>query len=153
MTDDMNWTQADVAVLLCGGNPRTVHERAYDRAMSPELILHACKQTLNAQNEFTDRCAPFSRWDAIAPGCLDVRVFDQARYWVDAVRIPHLISDRDDMTDNYLSSLIDFLIDHAEYMLRGYLRYRPIPISKPCQWMESTNLMRALRAETRTRAE
>jgi hypothetical protein len=103
-------------------------------------------------NEFADRPAPFSRWDATAPGCLDVRVFDQDRYWVDAPRIPHVIGDRDGMTDKYLRALIDILTAHAEYMLSGYLRYRPIPMSQPPQWMESTTLMCALRAEIQRRA-
>lgn len=35
-------------------------------------------------------------------------MLDQHEYWIDALRIPHLISDRWDMTDSYLLGLIEF---------------------------------------------
>jgi len=139
--------QAELAVLSCGGNPLTVRERAHERVMSPELVIHACRQALNINSDFADHTAPFVRWDAIAPGCLDVRVFDQDRYWVDALGIPHRIGDRQDMTDDYLHALIGFLVDHADYMLRGYARYCPISDTEPHQWIESTVLLRGLRTE------
>jgi hypothetical protein len=39
--------------------------------------------------------------DATVPGCLDVRVFDQNRIWIDAVRVRHVIADPTDMTDDW----------------------------------------------------
>jgi hypothetical protein len=74
-------------------------------------------------------------------------VFDQDHIWVDALCAPHLITDRNDMTGDYLRALVTFLTDHAEHMLRGYLRCYPIVESDPRDWLESTSLMRGLRAE------
>lgn len=79
-------------------------------------------------------------------------MFDQHEYWIDALRIPHLISDRWDMTDSHLLELIAFLVAHADHLLGGYHRYQPIQDREPRQWIESTVLMRGLRDEMRTRA-
>lgn len=76
---------------------------------------------------------------------------DQHEYWIDALRIPHLISDRWDTTNSYLLELIEFLVTHADRLLNGYHRYQPIQDKEPRQWME-TVLMRGLRDEMRTRA-
>jgi hypothetical protein len=51
------------------------------------------------------------------------------------------------MTDDYLRALVTFLTDHAEHMLRGYLRCYPIVESDPRDWLESTTLMRELCTE------
>lgn len=124
-----------------------VRERARSRKVSAELVLYGCQRALDAQQFYGDGLAPFEQWDATAPGCLDVRVFDQDQIWVDALRVPHLITDRTDMTDDYLRTLVTFLTDHAEHMLRGYLRCYPIVVSDPRDWLESTALMRGLRTE------
>ena len=112
-----------------------MRERARARKVSAELVLYGCQRALDAQRCCGDDLAPFEQWDATPPGCLDVRVFDQDQIWVDALRAPHLITDRTDMTD------------HAEHMLRGYLRCYPIVVSDPRDWLESTVLMCGLRAE------
>jgi hypothetical protein len=151
MTTDDFWARADLAVLLCGGSPQTVRERAHARAVSPELVEHACRQALDSQIQFGGETVPFQRWEATPPGCLDVRVFDQNRYWVDALRIPHVISDRRDMTDDYLHALIDFLARRVAYLMRGYLRWESVEEHEPPQWLESTILMQELRAEKRRR--
>lgn len=151
MTDDA-WLAADAAVLLCGGNPRAVRQRANAHGISPELVEHACQRSLETLVESGDALLPFRRWEETPPGCLDVRVFDQVEYWIDALRIPHLIRDRQDMTDDDLAGLIEFLINHADHLLSGYRRYQPIEDNEPRQWIESTVLMRGLRDELRTRA-
>jgi hypothetical protein len=69
-------------------------------------------------------------------------VFDQDEYWIDALRIPHLIHDRQDMTDTYLFGLIEFLITDADHLFGGYRRYQPIEGNEPRQWIESTVLLR-----------
>jgi hypothetical protein len=147
MTVDPQWTVAQTCVVLWGGNPTAVRERARARKVSAELVLYGCQRALDAQRYYGDDLAPFEQWDATPPGCLDVRVFDQDQIWVDALRAPHLITDRNDMTDDYLRALVTFLTDHAEHMLRGYLRCYPIVESDPRDWLESTSLMRGLRAE------
>ena len=147
MTVDPQWVVAQAGVLLSGGNAAAVRERARARKVSAELVLYGCERALDAQRCYGDDLAPFEQWDATAPGCLDVRVFDQDQIWVDALRVPHLITDPTDMTDVYLRALVAFLADHAEHMLRGYLRCYPIVESDPSDWLESTSLMRGLRAE------
>lgn len=147
MTVDPRWTVAQACVVLSGGNPAAVRQRARARKVSAELVLYGCQRALVAQRCCGDDLAPFEQWDASPPGCLDVRVFDQDQIWVDALRAPHLIADRNDMTDGYLRPLVTFLTDHAEHMLRGYLRCYPIVVSDPRDWLESTLLMRGLRAE------
>jgi hypothetical protein len=152
MTVDPQWTAALASVLLSGGSPGLVRERARVRKVSAELVLYGCQRALDAQQLHGDELAPFDEWDATVPGCLDVRVFDQDQIWVDALRTPHVITDRNDMTDDYLRALVTFLTDHVEHMLRGYLRCYPIVVSDPSYWLESTALMRRLRAERGRRA-
>jgi hypothetical protein len=146
MTDG-SWTWAGCVVALYGGNPSAVRERAAQRAVSAELILHACRRAADNAAATAGVLPPLELWEATPPGCLDVRVFDQDQYWVDAIRIPHAIADRHDMTDDYLSALVGFLVEHAEHMLRGYEHYQPTEGRQPCEWIESTVLMRGLRAE------
>lgn len=75
MTDDAG-VVAEVAVLLCGGNPHEVRQRAHARGISPELVEHACQRSLDTLGETgDDTLLPFERWEAAPPGCLDVRVF------------------------------------------------------------------------------
>lgn len=147
VTADQQWAAALAGVLLCGGNPTSVRERAFARKVSAELVLHGCQRALDAQQFYRDELAPFEECDATPPGCLDVRVFDQDQIWVDTLRVPHLIADRADMTDDYLHALVRFMSDHADHMLRGYLRCYPIVVSDARGWLESTTLMRGLRAE------
>lgn len=152
MTVDPPWAVAQASVLLSGGSPVVVRERARARKVSAELVRYGCQRALDAQQFYGDELAPFDEWDATAPGCLDVRVFDQDQIWVDALRAPHVITDRNDMTDDYLGALVTFLTDHVDHMLRGYLRCYPIVVSDPSYWLESTTLMRGLRAEIGRRA-
>lgn len=149
---EASWTRAEDVVELCGGNRQTVRERAQQRGVSPELVIYACQRALASAGPCDGALAPFDQWEVTPPGRLDVRVFDQQQYWIDALRIPHLISDRTDLTDEYLNALVKFLIEYAEHLHRGYLRYRPAPHREPGQWMESTVLMRSLRAEIARRA-
>lgn len=144
---DESWEFALRLVELCGGNPQVVRESARTRSLSPELVAHACRKALAIAA--TEHCqpAPFRKWEATPPGRLDVQVFDQDQYWVDALRFPHVVSDLDDLADDYLRAVIGFLIEHDEYFHRGYRRYRTIECSQPNAWLESTILMRGLRAE------
>jgi hypothetical protein len=98
---------------------------------------------------------------------LDLRVFDQAVWWVDIEQRPHRL---EDMTREYVLNVIDFLETHAVYYfaasqlrevvqrlgdhLLGRLSTSEIaeklgapPLSSltPTEWLEATPLMRALR--------
>lgn len=84
---DHSWLAAEIAVLLRGGNPRSVRQRANARGISPEHVQHACERSLDTPMESEDALLPFRRWEAPPPGCLDVRVLDQHEYWIDALCI------------------------------------------------------------------
>ena len=144
---DESWESALRLVELCGGHPQVVREGARTRSLSPELVAHACRKALDIAAREHYQPAPFRKWEATPPGRLDVQVFDQDQYWVDALRFPHVVSDRDDLADDYLCAVIGFLIEHVEYLHRGYRRYRATECSQPNAWLESTILMRGLRAE------
>lgn len=139
-------------MLLCGGNPRAVRQRTNERGISPEHVQHACQRSLD--NSWCPTTMPYCRFGGGRRPRQAAWTFgglDQHEYWIDALRIPHLISDRWDTTNSYLLELIEFLVTHADRLLNGYHRYQPIQDKEPRQWME-TVLMRGLRDEMRTRA-
>ena len=53
---------------------------------------------------------PFTVWGQYEPGVLDLRVFDQGVWWVDARRQPHRL---DGMSTDYLGNVVDFLEEGA----------------------------------------
>jgi hypothetical protein len=110
---------------------------------------------------------PFTAWGQHAHGRLDLRVFDQATWWVDIAQQPHRL---EDMSDGYVANVIEFLVDDAEYFHGETLRREWLQMCgdlllgrmsadlvartvgapstcdlTPMQWLESTPLMRALR--------
>lgn len=114
---------------------------------------------------------PFTAFGWVGEDHLDLRVFDQGTYWVDRWCTPHLIAD---MPAAYISNVIGFLLENAEYfhmctarrmLLQIYgdnLLGRPsgdvlsaaagVPLVSdlaPDEWLESTVLMRALRRQER----
>lgn len=110
---------------------------------------------------------PFTAWGQHAHGSLDLRVFDQAAWWVDIAQQPHRL---EDMSDDYVANVIRFLLVDAGYFHRQTLlrellqtygdlllgrtpadlvaRSAGVPRTSdltPVQWLEATPLMRALR--------
>ncbi|MGB3763757.1 MAG: hypothetical protein WA966_11080 [Ornithinimicrobium sp.] len=110
---------------------------------------------------------PFTAWGQRAHGALDLRVFDQATWWVDITQQPHLL---EDMSQAYVANVIDFLLTDAEFFHSETLRREWIQTcgdlllgrppadlvasaaGAPCTsdltalgWLEATPLMRALR--------
>jgi hypothetical protein len=55
----------------------------------------------------------FDEFAALPPGRFDARVFDQTTYWVDVLRRPHRITDRDAFNDAYLLNVLDFITDEG----------------------------------------
>ena len=111
---------------------------------------------------------PFTHWGQHEHGTLDLRVFEQSVWWIDTAQAPHRITE---MSDAYVLNVIGFLLNHRDYyylctlrrslcqMLGDSLLGRPNadlvaeqagapPLSEltPSTWLESTPLMRALRA-------
>lgn len=113
---------------------------------------------------------PFTHWGQHEHGTLDLRVFDQDVWWVDISQKPHRITD---MSDDYIRNVIGFLLNHCGYYYLATLRRSlysmlgdtllgrpnadivaeelgapPLSALTPLTWLESTPLMRALRART-----
>lgn len=55
---------------------------------------------------------PFTAWGQYHVGSLDLRVFDQGTWWVDADQRPHRLAE---MSSEYLDNVIAYLHDDAEY--------------------------------------
>lgn len=110
---------------------------------------------------------PFTAWGQHEAGVLDLRVFDQGRWWVDRQQTPHLVTD---MSVEYVERVIGMLEADAEYFylmtVRRDLLQRlgdamlgriptdtvaesagvtPLLDLTPQAWLEGSPLMRALR--------
>lgn len=117
---------------------------------------------------------PFTAWGQFGEDRLDLRVFDQATYWVDRHGAPHLL---EAMTDLYRRNVITFLEANAEHfhadsirrellqifgdaMLGGHAgAARALTDAGPAltariatEWLEGTPLMRRLRQLTASRS-
>lgn len=62
---------------------------------------------------------PFTAWGQFGDGALDLRVFDQDRYWVDQHGRPNLL---DDMARDYLEGVLIFLHRKADHFFASTLR-------------------------------
>lgn len=80
---------------------------------------------------------------------MDARVFDQESHWLDADGILHRIVD---ISDAHLKNTIDFLVMAPDLCLREYRHFADVPTgTEPQEWVESTVVMKALRAEAARR--
>lgn len=118
---------------------------------------------------------PFTVWDQWPVGSLDLRVFEQDVYWVDINQRPHRI---DQMTALYRRNVIRFLSGNQDYYFVMWARLhllrlvaglltggvdgdtRAPALGNPAQddlwpgeWLESTPLMRRLRASLKVDGE
>lgn len=116
---------------------------------------------------------PFTAFGQHGPGNLDLRVFDQDTYWVDITGTPHLLAD---MPDRYRRNVISHLRDNVLHHYSGAVTRDAIDMVldlytgrpnatlmlseldqpttadlDPHVWLESTPLMRRLRALTEHR--
>lgn len=139
-----DWAEISLAALLSGGNPGALEDRARERRVSTEVVWEGFRRAL----ALVDEEHPFDVYEATPPGKIDLRVFDQGDVWVDVLRHPHRIADRDDLTDEYLLNLIDFLHAEADMMSRAYARSREANApTSATSWLENTRLMGALLSE------
>ena len=116
---------------------------------------------------------PFTAWGQHPEGSLDLRVFDQGTWWVDAHQRPHRLAE---MPAEYVANVIGYLEGNVEYfyvatlrrivtedatdMLLGRLPANAVAESlgatsltdvSPAVWLAGTPLMRALANESRDR--
>ncbi|TCJ21650.1 hypothetical protein [Nocardioides jejuensis] len=134
------WADVFDQVSACGGNAVEAIRRAWERGVSAEQVLEGVTRALAS----TPDNRAFEDWEALAPGCLDTRVFTQGTWWVDVLRVPHRIAS---MSDRYVANVIGFLRNDAEHFYETYLFGHPMPFAEsPQAWLESTVLMKALRS-------
>ncbi|GAA8845090.1 hypothetical protein DUHN55_15200 [Helicobacter pylori] len=62
---------------------------------------------------------PFTAWGQHPDGTLDLRVFDQGVWWVDAQQRPHRIAK---LPPEYVANVIGYLEGHAEHFYIATLR-------------------------------
>lgn len=101
----------------------------------------------------------FTDFHTHSPGRLDLRVFDQSTWWVDRNATPHLLVE---MSDQYLASVLAWVVEHQADYYFAVLRRRAIELL--CQipltpvagstveipataeeWLDSTTLYRYLK--------
>lgn len=122
-----------------------------------------------ADRDLLEGDLPFTAWDQYPPGVIDLRVFDQGVWWVDVNRQPHLLTE---MSLMYLINVIAHLEERAALfhlatqsrllvesvtdVLSGRVPTEwcaqaagatPLSMVTATVWLESTPLMRALRAK------
>ena len=78
MTVDPQWTVAQTCVVLWGGNPTAVRERARARKVSAELVLYGCQRALDAQKSYHHqlRVFPIRQCVALAAKILQRELVD-----------------------------------------------------------------------------
>ena len=91
----------------------------------------------------------FTNFLALPPGRFDPRVFNQDTWWVDSLRQPHRITDTTDFNDAHLTATIGFLEANAWRWAEPHDYNNPNITTD--EWLYTTPLMRALRAELRAR--
>lgn len=110
-------------------------------------------------------------WDfddhaASGPGTFDRRVLDQDKVWFDILRRPHRIDDPAELSDEHLRNVIRFVEHHAwrwvpeeevnivawtAMYIEASDGFEAAAREVVAEWIESTPLMRALRAEAQRR--
>lgn len=86
-------------------------------------------------------------------GSIDLRVFDQGSWWLTRQRAPARISEQRELADTELVTVMGDLHDRRVELQNAYCFAFPARtvLSDPTGWLESTELMIALRAEAALR--
>ena len=150
MDEDWAAVAAWAAVMeVDAGSLLHVMERSVKNGVSAEVVLEGYLRTISFWSEHAFGTDTFEDFESCPPGLLDLRVLDQSETWVDVLRTPHRIADRDDVTVDYLANIIGWLQHFADSLASGWAHMHEIPgpVDEGA-WLESTVLMRGLRAET-----
>lgn len=147
-----NWATLSELIDLIGGSSREVRRRAKHDGTSVEVVAEGLLRSVQIALDNQEDEGVFERWDAIPPGFIDLRVFDQGEWWVDVLRRPHAISS---MSTGYLKNVATFLLKDATFFCASYFgcSLRSIPGSEAEIWLEGTQLMIAIRLEITRRED
>jgi hypothetical protein len=145
------WASVRDYARTLGTDGELIIRESQRRRMSPEQVEEAFGRAAAYARDPHEGAVPFTEFAARPPGFCDIRVFDQAQWWVDVMRVPHRLTELDDA---YLNNLTAFLIDKAAWFRCSYMRAYPAsdPGASPGSWLEGTTLMLALRREQGRRA-
>lgn len=154
MPRDDEWEAVAAVIKSAGGCAAPAIERAKERGVPPSEVMRRVLDSLAlaiSRGEDAEN-PPFEQHEAVEPGSVDLRVFDQGEVWVDVLRDVHRTDDRDDLTDRYLANLIGFLLDEAGHFASAYwMAFGGLMPVEPVAWLESTTLMMRLRGEVALR--
>lgn len=137
----------DYATAIADGDTTTANALAARLDLTPDQVqTHLAVRHHHDTDWLPDE---FTNFTALPPGRFDPRVFNQTTWWVDILRQPHRINDPTDFDDVHLAATIGFLEDNAWRWAEP--DYYDDPELSIDEWIYTTPLMRALRAEAATR--
>jgi hypothetical protein len=144
-----DWSQVAKYSREARVNGDAVIARAIARGVSPELVIEAFRRAHSLTREYEEvgELPPFELFEALPPGAIDLRIFDQEVWWVDLLRTPYRIYIPQSFTNDHLVNVIHFLTQWSAEFHDAYqitFPTRTIP-EGPKEWLESTVLVRALR--------
>ena len=145
------WERVSTVIDALGGNSREVRRRAILDLVSIEVVAEGVTRFLLHATDVPDPDdEPFGLWHSGPPGKMDLRVFDQGVWWVDVLRRPHCLAE---MSTDYLQNVQAFLLRGSRSFFDTYHQRSetPAPSVAPVEWVESTELMRAIRTELTSR--
>ena len=145
------WEGVSTVIDALGGNSREVRRRAILDLVSVEVVAEGVTRFLLHATDVPDSDdEPFGLWYFGPPGKMDLRVFDQGVWWVDVLRRPHCLAE---MRTDYLQNVQAFLLCGSRSFFDTYHQRSetPAPSVAPVEWVESTELMRAIRTELTSR--
>ena len=147
---DKEWSEVFTELISNGTDPAGVHRHAVGKMVSPELVAEALRRSFQIWADLPEaQLPPFEQWDAIPPGKLDLRVFDQDIWWCDILRSPHRLTE---MSDGHLLNVVMLIQQRAKSFCAGYHFMRvEEPSGDPMVWSRSTVLMQGLLAEIERR--
>ena len=138
------WADLLAVIDAAGGNSAEVKRRAMLDSVSVDVITEAVVRYFQQAVATRGAIQPFGHLEALLPGLIDLRVFDQSVWWVDVLRRPHPIAE---MSRDYLNNVIDMFVREADQYCDGYHAFQPNTekTHDVHLWLESTPLMVALR--------
>jgi len=138
------WAYLMAVIAAAGGNSAEVKRRASLDGVSVEVVAATFIRHLRYIKEMGVTVPQFEHLEALPPGVVDLRVFDQDVWWVDVLRRPHVIAD---MSLNYLDNVVGMLILNVAQYFAHYYANDPREANwvDMSIWLESTPPMVALR--------
>lgn len=147
------WELVSTVIDALGGNSLEVRRRAMLNLVSVEVVSEGLNRSIRHAIEFPDfDDEPFDPWQSGVPWRLDLRVFDQGEWWVDVLRRPYRLVE---MSTEYLRNVQALLRVKSSSLFDSYhLRFTtPAPPVTSSEWVDSTDLMRAIGTEITAREQ